>query len=82
MTGLPALLRRHEVAAIFGVDLKTPVRWANQGRLPAIRTPRGQRRWPLTVVVDALIDGGASREVAELLIRSALQPADTAEVTR
>ncbi len=40
------LLTTGEVARLFRVDPKTVCRWADQGRLPAIRTPGGQRRVP------------------------------------
>lgn len=39
------LLAPGEVARLFAVDVKTVTRWANTGRLPAIRTPSGQRRF-------------------------------------
>jgi excisionase family DNA binding protein len=38
------LLRPGEVAAIFGVNSKTVVRWARDGRLRCIRTPGGHMR--------------------------------------
>lgn len=39
------LLTPGEVAAMFRVDPKTVARWAKAGRLPAIRTPGGHRRF-------------------------------------
>ena len=41
----PELLTPAEVAAVFGVDPKTVTRWAKQGRLSAIRTLGGHRRY-------------------------------------
>jgi len=39
------LLLPTEVAAMFGVDVATVARWARRGRLPAVRTPGGHRRF-------------------------------------
>ena len=39
------LLTTAEVAALFRVDPKTVTRWANAGKLSAIRTPGGHRRF-------------------------------------
>jgi excisionase family DNA binding protein len=36
------LLTSAEVAAVFRVDPKTPVRWAREGLIAAIRTPGGR----------------------------------------
>jgi excisionase family DNA binding protein len=44
------LLTPGEVAAIFRVDTDTVTRWANDGKLIAIRTPGGHRRYPETEV--------------------------------
>lgn len=38
-------LTPREVAVLFRVDPKTVTRWANAGKLPAIRTPGGHRRF-------------------------------------
>ncbi len=40
-----ALLTPSEVAAMFRVDPKTVTRWATSGRLSAIRTLGGHRRY-------------------------------------
>ena len=40
------LLTPSEVAALFHVDPRTVTRWANEGRLTAIRTLGGHRRYP------------------------------------
>ena len=40
-----ALLTPAEVAAIFRVDPKTVTRWANSGKLTALRTLGGHRRY-------------------------------------
>lgn len=39
------LLTPAEVAKMFGVDPKTVTRWAKAGKLPAIRTLGGHRRY-------------------------------------
>lgn len=43
-----------EVAEMFGVDPKTLTRWANEGKIPYIRTPGGHRRYRESVVNDML----------------------------
>jgi excisionase family DNA binding protein len=40
-----ALMTPAEVAGAFRVDPKTVTRWAKAGRLTAIRTPGGHRRY-------------------------------------
>ncbi len=60
MTQLPpepeALLTPAEVAALFRVDPKTVTRWAKAGKLSAIRTLGGHRRYR-AAEVQALLDG-------------------------
>lgn len=41
----PILLSPGEVAARFGVHVATVARWSNDGRLRAIVTPGGHRRY-------------------------------------
>lgn len=48
------LLTPGEVAVMFRVDAKSVTRWANAGRLRAIRTPGGHRRF-LRAEVDKLL---------------------------
>lgn len=55
------LLTPHEVAHLFGVDPKTVTRWARAGRLTAIRTLGGHRRY-LGAEVHALITPSPSPE--------------------
>ena len=43
--GDDAFLTAAEVALIFRVDPKTVSRWALAGKLPAIKTPGGHRRF-------------------------------------
>ena len=48
------LLTPAQVAAMFGVDVKTVSRWAKLGKLPFIRTLGGHRRYS-KIKVDALL---------------------------
>jgi excisionase family DNA binding protein len=52
------LLTPAEVATRFGVNAKTVTRWAQTGKLSAVRTLGGHRRYYATEV-DALVAGGA-----------------------
>ncbi len=52
------LLTPSEVAARFGVSAKTVTRWAKAGKLVAIKTLGGHRRYR-AVDIQALIDGSA-----------------------
>lgn len=51
------LLTVREVAAIFGVDPRTVQKWADQGKLPEVRTPGGFRRYH-RADVEALLSAG------------------------
>lgn len=53
---LPALLTPAEVASMFRVDPKTVTRWAKAGKLSAVRTLGGHRRYRSVEVV-ALLEG-------------------------
>jgi excisionase family DNA binding protein len=48
------LLTPAEVAALFRVDPKTVTRWAKAGKLTAIRTLGGHRRYRQSEVVNLL----------------------------
>lgn len=50
------LLTPAEVAALFRVDPKTVTRWARAGRIEAIVTPGGHRRYRRSQV-DAILRG-------------------------
>lgn len=41
-------------ASVFGVDPKTPVRWAKKNRIGAFQTPGGHYRFPIDEVRAAL----------------------------
>lgn len=47
------LLARRHVARIFGVSVSTVTRWAQQGRLPSIRTSGGHYRFSEATVREA-----------------------------
>lgn len=54
MDGYEPLLTPGEVAALFRVDPKTVTRWATMGKLSAIRTLGGHRRFRESEVRQAL----------------------------
>lgn len=61
LAGGDTLLTPAEVASLFRVDPKTPVRWAKDGRIPAIRTAGRQHRfWESDVY--ALLEGGSAKD--------------------
>jgi excisionase family DNA binding protein len=43
---LQGLLRTSDVAALFQVSSRTVSEWARRGRVPCMRTPGGQWRYP------------------------------------
>lgn len=56
------LLTPSEVAAIFRVDPKTVTRWAKSGKLTAIRTLGGHRRYRQSEVQALLKENDSKRE--------------------
>lgn len=52
------LLTTAQVAAIFHVDPKTVTRWAKAGKLRAVRTIDGHRRY-YEADIRAILNGGA-----------------------
>lgn len=50
----PELLTPGEVARLFGVDPKTVTRWATAGKLSALRTLGGHRRYRASEVHELL----------------------------
>lgn len=63
-TDVEALLTPSEVASLFRVDPKTVTRWARAGKLTAIRTLGGHRRYREIEVRALLGDFPAPREQA------------------
>jgi excisionase family DNA binding protein len=54
------LLTPAEVAAMFRVDPKTVTRWARDGRLTAVRTLGGHRRYREAEVLSLLREANAN----------------------
>lgn len=52
----PELMTPAEVATAFRVDPRTVVRWADEGKLPSVRTLGGHRRYR-TAQVHAFLNG-------------------------
>ncbi len=68
-----ALLTPAEVAALFRVDPKTVTRWAKAGKLSAIRTLGGHRRYR-AAEVQALLAGLQGDEVAPTAVPQVPRP--------
>jgi excisionase family DNA binding protein len=62
MTG-DHLLTPQEVAALFRVDPKTVTRWAKAGKIPAIRTLGGHRRYKESDVLRLIEESTTEVEV-------------------
>jgi excisionase family DNA binding protein len=75
------LLTPGEVAAILHVDANTVARWSNEGRLRAIRTPGGHRRYPASEVL-SLARSNGSRQAAQRREASPEQRLRTAPAQR
>lgn len=53
--GTPAVLTPGEVARLYRVDIKTVGKWADSGKITAIRAgARGHRRYPAAQFADIL----------------------------
>lgn len=63
-SGRVRLLLPDEVASIFEVDNKTPVRWVAEGKLTSIRTPSGHHRFREDVVRSYLNVDQPIKEIA------------------
>jgi excisionase family DNA binding protein len=59
------LLTPAEVARILGVHQRTVTAWANQGKLPALRTLGGHRRFRRSHLNDAIAKANAEVEVTD-----------------
>lgn len=57
----PELMTPAEVATAFRVDPRTVVRWADEGKLPSVRTLGGHRRYR-TAQVHALLNGHTDQQ--------------------
>ncbi len=56
-----ALLTPQEVANLFKVNAKTVTRWARAGKLPAVFTLGGHRRFRVSDVVEAMKESSAQQ---------------------
>ena len=65
MSANESLMTPSEVARLFRVDAKTVSRWAQEGRLPCIRTLGGHRRYPRDEVMRLLDSRAQSAPLAE-----------------
>jgi excisionase family DNA binding protein len=63
-TSRPTYLRTSEVAGLLHVSPKTVSRWAQEGKLPFLRTLGGHRRYPDNEI-RALADEQRMRPTAE-----------------
>jgi excisionase family DNA binding protein len=46
----PEFIKTHEVATMFGVDVRTVRRWTTLNQVPSFRTPGGHRRYDKAVL--------------------------------
>ena len=54
------LLRTSDVASLFQVSERTVAEWARVGRIPSVRTPGGQRRYPAGHILHLLHETGVA----------------------
>jgi len=66
----PRYLRTAQVAELLHVSPKTVSRWAQEGRLPYLRTLGGHRRYPDAEIRALLVAG----YLGERLVRQRLRP--------
>jgi len=66
------LMTTREVARAFNVDPTTVTQWAKMGKIAAIRTPGGHRRFKASTVITALTDGGLEVDNAHCVVKHAL----------
>ncbi len=71
------LMTSAEVAAMFGVNRSTPVQWAKTGRISAVRTPGGHRRYRRHEIIE-LLAGGSQAATARPTEESAPATPDNA----
>ena len=64
MSDSQVLMTPAEVAALFRVDPKTVTRWADAGKLTAVRTLGGHRRYRQDEVQNLLVASSISLSIA------------------
>jgi excisionase family DNA binding protein len=64
------MLTPGELAGMLHVNAKTVTRWAVEGRIAAVRTPGGHRRFPLPIVLEFLGRMGFDERAAEAAVRA------------
>ncbi len=69
MGDTPAMLTPGELARVLHVNPKTVTRWCREGRLAAVVTPGGHRRFPLAAVLAFLREMGFDDQAAIDAIR-------------
>jgi excisionase family DNA binding protein len=65
LEGRDRLMCPDEVASLFQVDPKTPVRWAAEGKIGSLRTPSNHHRFRESEVMSYLETHQAERKVYE-----------------
>lgn len=69
----PWLMKPGEVADVFRVDPKTPVRWAHDGLIPSVRTDGKQHRFSSTAVINRLVESGLDEVEAITMVEASRQ---------
>lgn len=64
------MLTPGELGRMLHVNAKTVTRWAVEGRIEAVRTPGGHRRFPLPVVLAFLGEMGFDEQAARAAVRA------------
>jgi excisionase family DNA binding protein len=70
VTDLPAMLAPGDLARMLHGDAKTITRWSREGKLAAVFTPGGHRRFPLAAVLELLRTIGFDEQAALAAVRN------------
>ena len=68
------MLTPAQLARMLQVNAKTIARWSREGKLDAVVTPGGHRRFPLATVLEFLHEMGFDEQAANAAIASAVRP--------
>ena len=71
---LPAMLTPAQLARVLQVNAKTIARWSREGKLDAVFTSGGHRRFPLATVLEFFHEMGLDEQAANAAIESAVRP--------